>query len=439
VAGVAQALSSASSPARSRIVSELAVRAVVAALILAFNELFGVGLNPRGDLALRTLSIFALLLNIPYYLIARTGWRLRLQAYVRMLMDITLVTAGLYDAGGLAAAQGLSVYVIIPVYTALMFSSRASIVATAYATLSFIAVVVAQALGWLPTTRPAMPNMISVAAFNLLIVNVVGVMTAFLALQYRRSRRQVNALNRELERAHDASLRLASEIQRTSRLEALGEVVAGITHEMRNVIMAAISHVHLLRRRLSDADPETRRHVDQVEYGLTSAARILKNVLETARQPSSERGPVSIPDIVRRVVDLKGYDVRRDGITLRVDFPSPFPPVIASAFQLEQVLLNLVSNAHEALHGTRKGGAIMIAGVVDDGRAVVEVRDDGPGIPPDALPRIFEPFYTTKPSGTGLGLAISAGIVRDAGGELTAENRFGGGAVFRLAFPAASS
>ena len=132
----------------SRIVSELAVRAIVATLILAFNEVFGIGSNARGDLALRTLSIFALLLNIPYYLIARTGWRLRLQAYVRMLIDITLVTAGIYDAGGLAAAQGLSVYVIVPVYTALMFSSRASIVATAYATLSFLAVVAAQALGW---------------------------------------------------------------------------------------------------------------------------------------------------------------------------------------------------------------------------------------------------------------------------------------------------
>ncbi|HEV8143636.1 MAG TPA: ATP-binding protein [Methylomirabilota bacterium] len=428
-----------SSRARSRIVSELAVRAVVAVLLLAFNELFGVGPNPRGDIALRTLGILTLLLNIPYYVIARTGWRLRVQAYVRMLVDITLVTAGIYDAGGLAAAQDLSVYVIIPVYAALMLSSTAALVATAYATVAFIAVVVAQALGWLPTFRPPLPNALGVTAFNLGVVNVVAVMTAWLSLQYRRSRRQVTELNRELERAHDASLRLAGEIQRTSRLDALGEVVAGITHEMRNVIMAAISHVHLLRRRLTDADAETRRHVDQVEYSLTSAARILGNVLETARQPSSERGPVSIPDIVRRVVDLKGYDVRRDGITLRVDFPSPFPPVIASAFQLEQVILNLVSNAHEALRGARRGGAIMIAGVVDDGKAVVEVRDDGPGIPSDALPRIFEPFYTTKSSGTGLGLAISAGIVRDAGGELTARNRSGGGAVFRLAFPVASS
>ena len=82
--------------------------------------------------------------------------------------------------------------------------------------------------------------------------------------------------------------------------------------------------------------------------------------------------------------------------------------------------------------------AITIAGAVDAGRAVVAVLDNGPGIAAEALPRIFEPFYTTKASGTGLGLAISAGIVREFGGELTATNRPGGGAVFRLAFPAAA-
>ena len=389
-------------------------------------------------MALRTISFLALLLNIPYYVIARTGWRLRWQATMRMLVDITLVTAGLYDAGGLAAAQSLGVYVIIPVYAALMFSSTASLVATVYATLSFVTVVVAQSLGWLPITRPALPNAVGVATFNLLVLNVVGVMTAWLAEQYRRSRRQVTALNHELERAHHASLRLASEIQRTARLDALAEVVAGVTHEMRNVIMATISHGHLLRRRLASADPETLRHVDQVQHGLDNAARIMKNVLDTARQPSSERGPISIPDVVHRVVELKGFDVRQDGIAMRVEFPSPFPTVVASAFQLEQVLLNLVGNAHEALRGGRQGGAITIAGAVDAGRAVVEVLDNGPGIAAEALPRIFEPFYTTKASGTGLGLAISAGIVREFGGELTATNRPGGGAVFRLAFPAAA-
>jgi signal transduction histidine kinase len=416
---------------------ELAVRAAVSALILLFNELFGIGPNPAGDVALRTLAIASLLLNVPYYLIARTGWRPRVQAYVRMLVDITVVTAGLYDAGGLAAAQDLSVYVIVPVYAALMFSSTASLTATAYSTVSYLAVVAAQALGWLPMTRPSLPSAGGIVAFNLLIVNVVGVMVAWLAERYRQSRREVRALYGELERAHDASLRLTGEIQRTSRLYALGEVVAGITHEMRNVLMAAGSHTHLLKRRLVGADPQTQRHADQIEHGLQNAARILSNVLETARQPSSERVRVVVPEIARRVVELKGYDVRRHGIMLRAEFAATFPAVIAVPFQIEQVLLNLVNNAHDALRGVRNG-TIVIEGVVERGRAIIEVRDNGPGIAPDVLARIFEPFYTTKPDGTGLGLAISAGIVHDSGGELTAANRPEGGAVFRLELPVAA-
>jgi C4-dicarboxylate-specific signal transduction histidine kinase len=424
--------------ARSRILQELGVRAAVSALIFVFNELFGIGPNPSGDSAVRTLTIVAFVLNGPYFLIAQTGWRPRVQAYLRMLVDITLLTAGLYDAGGLAAAQDVSVYVIIPVYAALMLSSTAALLATAYSTLAFLTVVFAQWMGWLPMPRLASPNALGVLTFNLLVLNVVGVLAAYLAEQYRQSRRQVRALNQELERAHHASLRLASEIQRTARLDAVGEVVASVTHELRNVLMGAISHNARLRRRLAAADPDTREHVEQIEHALDNAARIFNNVLDTARQPSRERGPVFMPEVVRRVVDLKGYDVRRDRIALRVEFPPTFPAVIASAFQLEQVLLNLVGNAHDAVKAARVEGAITIAGRVDDGHAIVEVRDNGPGIDDEVLPRIFEPFYTTKSTGTGLGLSISAGIVRDAGGQLTAANLPDGGAVFRIALPVAS-
>lgn len=409
----------------------------VIVLIVAFNELFGVGPNRPGDPALRMLGVIGLLLNGVYYALARAGWRLRAQAYIRMLIDVTLVTAGVYDAGGRAAAQDLIVYLIIPVYTALMFSSTASLVALAYSIVSYLSIVAAQVAGWLPTTRPPLPNAGGIVAFNLLIVVVVSVMAAWLGGQYRASRRQVTALNRELERAHDASMRLAGEIQRAARLYTLGEVVAGVTHEIRNVLMAAGAHNQLLIRKLRGADPEVLRHAEQIEHGLGNAARIIGHVLETARKPSSERVPIAAADVARRVVDLKSYDVRRDGIALRVEFPEAFPSVVAVSFQLEQVFLNLVSNAHEALRG-RPDGVITIAGVIEPGRAVIEVRDNGPGIPADALSQIFEPFYTTRPSGTGLGLAISAGIVRECGGELTAANRAEGGAVFRLTFPVAS-
>jgi C4-dicarboxylate-specific signal transduction histidine kinase len=106
-------------------------------------------------------------------------------------------------------------------------------------------------------------------------------------------------------------------------------------------------------------------------------------------------------------------------------------------FQLQQVVLNLVTNAQQALQNHPHPRDIELVGFQDGAQVVIEVRDNGPGISPAALPRLFEPFYTTKAAGTGLGLAISATIVQEHGGRLTADNRPDGGAVFRLTLPAA--
>jgi C4-dicarboxylate-specific signal transduction histidine kinase len=146
---------------------------------------------------------------------------------------------------------------------------------------------------------------------------------------------------------------------------------------------------------------------------------------------------VSFPGIARRTVELKAHDLRRDTIGVRVTFAEGFPDVLGVSFQLQQVLLNLVTNAQHALRGSGARRSIEITGAVEGGHAVIEVRDSGPGIPPEALPQIFKPFFTTKPEGTGLGLAVSAAIIRDHGGELAAENPSEGGAVFRIRLPLA--
>jgi C4-dicarboxylate-specific signal transduction histidine kinase len=158
-------------------------------------------------------------------------------------------------------------------------------------------------------------------------------------------------------------------------------------------------------------------------------------VLLTARQSSDDRLPISLAEVARRTVELKGYDLRRNGIVLQLDFPRAYPLILGSPSRLQQVLLNLVSNAQDALRNGAGPRTIAIVGSTDIDRALLEVRDSGPGIPPDVLPRLFEPFYTTKPQGTGLGLAISADIVSALGGELSARNHPEGGAVFRLSLP----
>ncbi len=353
-----------------------------------------------------------------------------------MLVDIGLITAGLYSAGGLSAAPYLGVYMIVPLYVGLAFSSVACLVATGTATAAYLGLALLQQTGWLQPVPRDPPGGWRVAAFNLVLLSLVGILTAVLAEAYRRNRLRLAELNQELERAHDRSLVLNAEIQQAARLRVLGEVVAGIAHELGNVLTVAAGHLALARTKVGRLSPEADAHLAQVEQSFHAAIRITRNALDTARQPADGKTSVSIEEIARQIVELKGYDLRRDGITVRLDFPADLPAVLAAPYQVQQVLLNLVTNAQDALRAVPGPRLVEIVGRRQGPYVVVEVGDNGPGIPAEVLPRLFEPFYTTKPRGTGLGLAISAGIARDLGGELSAENRGGRGAVFRLRLPA---
>ncbi|HEV8617262.1 MAG TPA: ATP-binding protein [Methylomirabilota bacterium] len=414
---------------------EFAVRIAVGVLILVFNELFAVAAETQ--VVVRTTAVIAILLNGPYYLAMRTERWGREQAYVRMSLDVMFITVGLYAAGGLAAAQYVGVYSIVPVYTAIVFSSRASVLATVLATVSFLAVATVQHLGLLRMTRLPMPDAWEIAGFNLLVLNIVGGLAATLAAAYRKSRHRLAALYEELERAHDESLRLNEHIQRASRIHVLSEVVAGVTHEMRNVLQSAFGHLWMARRLLVESPAEAIQHLNKVEYSCESAMRIIRTTLDMARPQQERRERVGIAAVVARVAELKAYDLRRDRIALRIDLHEGLPPISGTSFQLQQVLLNLVTNAQDELHHVEGRREIVITGIAEPDRCVVEVRDTGRGIPMSALPHLFEPFYTTKSTGTGLGLAISAGIVEGFGGTLTAANHREGGAAFRLTLPSA--
>src|SRR5256712_183734 len=414
---------------------ELAVRAGVSLLMLVFNELFTVA--PAAHAVIRVATLLGFLVNVPYYVAARTGRRPRLQVWIRMSMDVGFITAGIFAAGGLAAAQYLGVYAIVPVYTGIVFSSRACLVITLLGTVAYLAVAGAQTFGLLPFTTPRRPDAWEVAAFNLLVLNIVGGLAAMLADAYRRSRHRLAVAYGELERAHEQSLRMHAQIERAGRLYAVSEVVAGVTHEMRNVLQGVFGHLWLVRRKLSDTPPEVDEHLAQVEEACEQVMRIIRTTLDMARQPGDAAGPLAVDEVVARATELKAYDLRRDGIPLTVEVPAELPRIRASAFQLQQVLLNLITNAQDELRDRDGRREIIVAAALDPLGCIIEVRDTGPAIPRAILPRVFEPFFTTKETGTGLGLAISAGILERVGGRSTAANRREGGAVFRIVLPAA--
>ena len=415
----------------ARLVQELLVRGSVAASVLVFDRVYDVATGGHGNRVVAATALAALLLNVFYYFAARRRRAARLQAYLRMFIDITLITIGMAGVGGVAAGQYLSIYAIIPIYAGLVLSSTACLVATGASTLMYLAVALYH--------HAAVSNLEvawTAVAFNLLVLNIIGLLTALLAHAYRASRTRLAETHRELERAHDETLVLNAQIQRSARTRVLGEVVAGVAHELNNLLAVALGQTELLHRQ-AGLPRAVMTGVERIRQSCETASRIVQNALSTARQPADERVLLALSEIVNRITELKRYDLRRDRIAIRSRFAPDVRPVVGVPFQLQQVILNLVTNAQQALQNHPHPRDIELVGFQDGAQVVVEVRDNGPGISPAALPRVFEPFYTTKPAGTGLGLAISATIIQEHGGQLTADNRSDGGAVFRVMLPAA--
>ena len=196
-----------------RLVQELVVRGGVAGAVLVFDRVFDVFTRGGGSRTVAAVALAGVLLNVPYYFAARTGQARLLQAYGRMFIDIGLITMGLAGAGAVATGQYLSIYAIVPLYAGLVLSSRACLMATAASTGAYLAVAFYHH-GIMPNPDVAW----TVLAFNLLVLNILGVLTALLADAYRGSRVRLSEANQELERAQDEELKLNTQIQR-ARLE----------------------------------------------------------------------------------------------------------------------------------------------------------------------------------------------------------------------------
>jgi C4-dicarboxylate-specific signal transduction histidine kinase len=232
-------------------------------------------------------------------------------------------------------------------------------------------------------------------------------------------------------------LRMAqAQLVHAEKLSAVGELASGVAHEINNPLTTILGQAHLLLDH-PDVTPHVRDRITIVSEEATRAARIVQNLLLFSRHYPAERRPCSIPDQVRRVLELKEYQLQQDSIRVLTSFED-VPAVWADENQIQQVLLNLMQNAHQAM-AKHPGERTLTVRVRPLGGGVgIEVLDTGAGIPPDALPRLFDPFFTTKPpgEGSGLGLSVSYGIVAEHGGKLRAENRPGGGAAFVIELPA---
>lgn len=227
-------------------------------------------------------------------------------------------------------------------------------------------------------------------------------------------------------------------LTQSEKLVALGQFIAGIAHELNNPLQGVLGHLELLRT--TGAFP---KHLDgevQTIYREAErAAKVVHNLLVFAGSGRLSRRSVSLNGVLQKVVALRKAACRAQGIEVVRHYDRTVPRVQSDPLLLHQVFLNMVMNAEQAIVAAGRPGRIEIASTASRAgdRIVATVRDTGDGIPPDALSRIFEPFYTTKEvgKGTGLGLAIVYGIVQEHGGHISASNHPDGGAIFRVELP----
>jgi len=227
--------------------------------------------------------------------------------------------------------------------------------------------------------------------------------------------------------------RLADHARQTEKLAAIGTLAAGLAHEIRNPLNGAQLHVAYLERTLkkANASGEALEAVNVVGDEITRLAALVSEFLDFARPRPLTKKPASLGALITRCAELAADDAAKASVEIARDLPSKDIVAMVDASKIEQILLNLVRNAIEAL-AAMQGGHVTLRLRRKPKHAVIEVEDDGPGLPEDAP--VFDAFYSTKPQGTGLGLAITHRIVTDHGGTIEVESR-AGRTVFRVELP----
>ena len=240
----------------------------------------------------------------------------------------------------------------------------------------------------------------------------------------------------ETMKAYDDVRRTQEQLLQSEKMSAVGQLISGVAHELNNPLTAILGYAQLLESdQLSD---RARDYVGKLFKQAQRTHRVVQNLLSFARQRKAAKMPCDLRRVVEDTLALRDYDMSLHDIRVEKDFPEHLPPVVADPHQIEQVFLNVINNAVDAMLETAKSGMLHVRIWTEGGYVSAEFHDTGPGI--RELNRIFDPFYTTKSlgKGTGLGLSICYGIVKEHGGDIRAHNHPQGGAVIRVLLPIAA-
>ena len=262
------------------------------------------------------------------------------------------------------------------------------------------------------------------------IVLALAAVLAFLALRQRY--REKLRLYREISRAYEDLRRTQEQLLQSEKMAAVTQLISGVAHELNNPLTAILGYAQLLEQEVSTA--RGRDFTAKLFRQAQRTQRLVQNLQAFGRQRKPAKKQVDLRQILEDVLILRDYDFKQHNITVERQL-TDVPTILADSSQMEQVFLNIIDNALDAMLEVASRGTLRVSLFPNGERVCVEIGDSGPGI--HDLHRIFDPFYTTKDvgKGSGLGLSVCYGILKEHEGDIQASNQAQGGAVFRVSLP----
>jgi two-component system, NtrC family, sensor kinase len=283
-------------------------------------------------------------------------------------------------------------------------------------------------------TRPLKSEALIVEEMTLPVMG--GVFQISVSPWYDKDRKIVGSIHVAKDISNEKLLQ--QQLIQSEKLSAIGELISGIAHELNNPLTGVMGYSQLLQLR-KDLDDRAKENLLKINNLALRCQKIVQNLLSFARKQKPERTLSDINEILEKTVELRSYELQVNNIEMARELDRNLPKTIADAHQLQQVFLNVLTNAEQAMLEAHGKGHLTIRTHTDTqkSRIIVEVADDGPGIPEKYLTRIFDPFFTTKDvgKGTGLGLSLSYGMMKEHGGDIYARSRMGEGSTFFIELP----
>lgn len=419
-------------------------------LVLVALAIAAIAYAPRVPDAIRLLNLAVIMpmaawTVAQHWLIARSHSAFRWLSFVNPVVDITAVTAllvgyGVWGTPPLAVKTPIFLaYFVILAARPMTSSARLAAGVSALAVLQYAGVVLFfVASGRIELTDDPLDTIVSASVSvldqgaRLLLLGIAGAITTYVTAWHERLLRR--AIAAQVTQAA-AERELEGRLRDADKMAALGTLAASVAHEVASPLASIAALADLLAR--DTKEPAVQDDAATIAHEARRTDKVIRELLLVARPRAAEMAEVSLPELTERALSLLRTYLRDAGVEVDTCFDDRTPMLWGDPGRLEQVVINLVINAVQALEQARNGRAIRIWTETDERELRYAVQDTGPGLSPELMPRIFERFFTTKPvgKGTGLGLWIARSIVEEHGGAIAAGNVPGGGARFELRFP----